>query len=243
MTAHIARSGNHYAKAVASRAAASTGVERRATPSSGQPVIFRDRTGRTSLVLYTKGPLRGRLALQITHHHVFTAKLPRRVLGHRSITLNTTVLAEALGSTASRKIRLVLNGTLQPPTHYAHLTIILGRGIIRTSLVTASVNPAAAKKASSRAIALLASNNLKGLAGMLAQPGTNPATIAHELEAQGVHLDRIHQPGRGHTIWLADGNPGWLQPITATIVGHPTMHVNLILEQEDGHWRLLGTTR
>jgi hypothetical protein len=213
------------------------------TVGYGQPVIFRDASVRASMTLYTaKGPLLGSLTLEIAHRGAFVMTLPAKSIRHRTIILNTTVLATPLQSNTSATTPVGLKGTLRPAGHSAHLTIVIKRQRLRTVLITATANPRTARTASNHAIALFAHNDLDGLARMLAQPGTDPGIIARDLASQKVHIGSIKPRGNGHAISLADGNPGWLRPVTATFSAHPPLHVNLVLEQENGAWRLVGTT-
>jgi hypothetical protein len=229
-----------------SRSDASLARARTAGEPAREPVRFQDRFGRAELALYTaRGPQQGSLTLVLRGLGTFLTKLPPRLAAKPLIRLNRLVNATRIGGNPARTLRLRLRGLLKPGSHYAKLIVQATRPRLHIAIISPTPNVAAAKKTSGHLLTLISKGNLLGLARMLSPSllqGVSPAQVAAQMRAQAIHIKRITPRGRGHTIWLADGNPGWIQPVTAVARGRPTLRVSLVLEQNDGTWWLLATT-
>lgn len=215
-----------------------------ARAASGAPVEFRDRGGHVALSLYTSGALRGRFTLRTATGHLYYGTLPGRLARARLIRLDAVIHARSFGSRAPATVRLHWRGLLRPGTRYARLTITGGRPRV-TRLDSATPDLRAARNAATRVIRLAAHDDLLGLAKMLAPSelaGKKPGAIAAQLRAANVQVLSVTTRGRGRSIWLPDGDPGWTQPITATAAGWPPVKATLVLEQSHGVWRVLGTS-
>ncbi|MGH2892430.1 MAG: LamG-like jellyroll fold domain-containing protein [Solirubrobacteraceae bacterium] len=214
--------------------------------SSYEPVLFRDRIGRSVLALdMPRRAAPARLTLVIARHGTFTATLPRRLVARRVIRLDTTVSATPAGSVAQATVKLRLKGKLEPATHFARLRISSERPRWRAVLASPVPSRKAATAAGKRVIALVASANLVGLANLLSpslRAGRSPAAVARALRAAHVHVKSIHATGAGKLTSLPDGDPGLLLPVTATAAGRPPLHTELVLDELDGTWRLVGST-
>ncbi len=191
------------------RAAASSTTLRRL---ARLPVVFRDRRGRALLELNpTRGPTQGQFTLEIAQYGTFVAALARKLATRRVIDLDTIFNATKVGAAPAAVFKLRLRGTLVPANAYARLTIDSTRPRLRTALDSTTPSPKAAIAASERVIALVAGDDLRDLARMLAPAllaGRSPATVAATLRAAGVRVKSIQPRGTGRLISLPDGNPG-----------------------------------
>ncbi len=226
-------------------------VARAVTPASSagggggsQPVVFRDRGGRGWLALYTSaGPQQGRLTIELGGRTMLAA-LPARLVRKRVVTLNLLLDATSLSSRGS-SVRLRLHGVLKPGSHYARLTIRSARPRLSVTISSPTPNIGAAKLATSGLMRLLTRGDVSGLVQMLSPTlvqGVSRASIASRLRAQRIHVRSIRARGPGRTLWLMDGDPGWVQPVIAVARGRPTLRASLVFEQLNGRWRLLGST-
>ncbi|MGH2872639.1 MAG: hypothetical protein ACRDL5_09295 [Solirubrobacteraceae bacterium] len=210
------------------------------------PVVFRDRGGRDALALYTaRGALTGRFTLALGRHGTFVGSLASRLASKRVIHLHTTVDATELGSADRQGVRLKLDGVLRPADHDAKLTISSRHPKLRVTITSATVSTKAAHSAVNHAISLLSGTSRKGLANLLVpslHAGVSKRQLTKALSPRSTHIKRIAPHGSGHAIWFADGNPGWLQPVTITSVHGGRRHVDLLLVEENAIWYVLGAT-
>ncbi len=197
-----------------------------------------DRDGRSTLAIGTVGPLHGELSLSVPGRGVFVARLH---LPRGRVRLNRVVEAEHLATGRGAIVRLRLDGQFDLAAHSASLRIGIALLGIHVALVTAEPNYAQARANSKRLIAALRHNEVSELARMLAVPDAAAPTLSGELAGENVHVTSIRALGPGQPIWFADGNPGWRQPVIASAINRPTLHADLILEQQHSTWKLLGS--
>jgi hypothetical protein len=157
------------------------------------------------------------------------------------VRLDRVVEAEHLDARRGQSVRLRVSGRLDLAAHSANLRISIASLGIRVALFTARPSYAQARASSKRLIAALRHNEVSELARMLAVPDTAPPTLAGELAGENVHVTSIRVLGPGRPIWLADGNPGWRQPVIARAANRPTLRVDLILERQHAAWKLIGS--
>jgi hypothetical protein len=200
--------------------------------------MLSDRDGRSTLAIGTVGPLHGELSLSVPGRGVFVARLH---LPRGRVRLNRVVEAAHLDKGRGAIVRLRLNGQLDLAAHSASLRIGIASPGIHVALVTAEPNYTQARASSERLIAALRHNEVNELSRMLAVPDTAPPTLAGELAGENVHVTSIRALGPGQSIWLADGNPGWRQPVIARAANRPTLRVDLIFERQRAAWQLLGS--
>jgi hypothetical protein len=209
-----------------------------ATAPAAPLEMLSDRDGRSTLAIGTIGPLHGELSLSVPGRGVFVARLH---LPRGRVRLDSVVDAEHLDTGRRAIVRLRLNGRLNLTAHSASLRISNASLGIHVALVTAEPNYRQARASSERLIAALRHNEVNELSRMLAVPDTAAPTLSGELAGENVHVTSIRALGPGQPIWLADGNPGWRQPVIARAANRPTLRVDLIFERQHAAWQLLGS--
>jgi hypothetical protein len=215
-----------------------------ATTSIAVPVQFIDRMNRARLALYTSGPWRGRFTLVLKRGATFFGLLPSRELrGHKTRIAATSALTPGSGG---RVTRARFEGELNANNHSATLHIRLGRSRSVVTLQTSHPNTTRAKATVRKVVKDLAANDLLGLVRLFTPAvlnGRSPTAVAAELAAQHVHITRVSTVERGKIVWLSEGDPGWIQPVTiAAAKARRPLHANLILQEEHGRWWLIGSS-
>ncbi len=213
--------------------------------AGGQPVVFRSLRGSDAVALYTaRGAAQGELTLQLDGH-TFAGSLPPKLARRGLIDLKLSIPVHEVGSDRAATVKATLHGTLRPASHFARIRIQISRPRVSATIDSPSLNRELARRTGRQAVGLLASGNVLGLARLLAPSllgGASPAAVARTLQQQGIHIKSVTARGSGSAIWLPDGSPGWVLPVTAEASGHPTLRVDLVLAQINGSWKLLGST-
>ncbi|MEA2428643.1 MAG: hypothetical protein QOF37_2271 [Thermoleophilaceae bacterium] len=212
-----------------------------------QPVRFPDRSGHTSVAVYTaRDQFQGRVIVSLGHGRSYNGNLPSGLVKGRTIRLHRVVAMVPATKKATKTIRVRLDGTLSPASHRGRLTIhVLPHGP-RVHLTTPTLNVRGARTATNRAEHLLAGNGLLALARMASPTllgGRSATAFEHLLRAQHVKVTGVANAAAGHGTSLPDGEPGWIQPVVVRAKGHRPLHVKLVLEQVGRRWFLAGSSR